>query len=54
MIGLFIRFCLRLRQSAWFSLDRKRNWKKLKRSDSCDPDSVARTTLLTTPLLDFH
>jgi len=43
----------------WFSLDRKRrshkhNRKKWKCSDSCDSDSVALTTPLTTPLCDLH
>ena len=42
----------------WFSLDHQRNrrnshkqsWKKWKRSDSADSDSVA----LMTPIFDFH
>ena len=37
--------------SVW---SRKRNWKKGKRSDSSDSDSVELMTLLTTPIFDFH
>ena len=45
VIGLFLRFFFRFRQSV------RRKWKP---SDSSDSDAFALTTLLMTPIFDFH
>ena len=50
MIGLFLHFCFRLRQSGFH----KRNRKKLETSDSSDSDSIALMTPLMTPIFYFH
>ena len=58
MIGLFLRFCFRLRQSSfhWIISDGVTSGigRKWKRSDSSDSDSVELMTPLTTPIFDFH
>ena len=58
VIGLFLRFCFRLRQSSfhWIISDGVTSGigRKWKRSDSSDPDSVELMTPLTTPIFDFH
>ena len=58
VIGLFFRFCFRLRQSSfhWIISDGVTSGigRKWKRSDSSDSDSVELMTPLTTPIFDFH
>ena len=58
VIGLFFRFCFRLRQSSfhWIIRDGVTSGigRKWKRSDSSDSDSVELMTPLTTPIFDFH
>ena len=54
VIGLFFRFCLRIRQSSfhWIRSDRVISGigRKWKRSDSSDSNSVE----FITPIFDFH
>ena len=58
VIGLFLRFCFRLRQSSfhWIISDGVTSGigRKWKRSDSSDSDSVELMTPLTTPIFDFR
>jgi len=58
VIGLFFRFCFRLRQFSLHCIIKDgatsgigRKWK---RSDSSDSDSVELMTPLTIPIFDFH
>ena len=58
VIGLFLRFCLRLPQSGFHQIVNNgvlsgvgRKWK---RANSSDSDSVGLMTLLTTLIYDFH